>query len=323
MTQTMQAARYTSYGGPEVIVFDEKPVPHLGKDEVLVRVRAAPVTAGDVRLRSGRVPRGMGALLRLAIGLRRPRVAPGWGFAGEVAALGAGVDSLAIGQRVFGIKGFAGGAHAEYLTIKADGALLSTPDSLSDIEAAAFFFGGLTAAEFLLDKARLRAGERVLIAGATGAVGSAMVQIAAHLGADVTATASAQNLDLARHLGAGRVLDYRTNPPQGPFDVIADVMGTHLWAGAQPLLAPNGRLCLITADLANTLGAALRPKRGTLHVIAGTSGESRAQMQRLIDLHLAGVYRPYIGQTLPFADLRRAHAMAETFHKVGNLVVTM
>jgi NADPH:quinone reductase-like Zn-dependent oxidoreductase len=323
MTDTMQAAHYAAYGGPEMVVFEARPIPAPKVGEVLVRVIAAPVTAGDVRLRSGNVPRGMGLLLRLVIGLRRPRVAAGWGFAGEVAGLGAGVSSLSMDQRVFGMKGFAGGTHAEYLTIKADGAILPTPDSLTDAEAAAFFFGGLTAAEFLIDKAQVQAGQRVLIAGATGAVGSAAVQIAAHLGAKVTALASARNHDLARRLGAVDVHDYAANPTSGPFDVIVDVMGTYPWSRAHPLLAQGGRLCMITADLAATLAAALRPRKDGRRRIAGTSSESRTMMERLVALHQAGAYRPLVGKTLPFADLPRAHAIAETFHKVGNLVVEM
>lgn len=323
LPQTMTAARITAYGPPEVIVLDQLPLPRPAPGQVLVRVHAAPVTAGDARLRSGDVPRGMGVMLRLAIGLRRPRVAPGLSFSGEVVALGAGVANLALGQRVFGIKGFKGGAHAEYLTMASDGLILPLPESLNHDEGAAFFFGGMTAADFLLGKAQVQPGERVLVAGATGAVGSAAVQIAAHLGARVTATASAQNLGLARELGAETVLDYRAVPPAGPFDVIIDVMGRYLWAGARPLLAPKGRLCLITADLASVLAAALRPRRGGMRVYAGTMAETRAKMQRLVDLHHAGGYRPIVGQTLPFAQIARAHHIADGFHKVGNLVLRM
>jgi NADPH:quinone reductase-like Zn-dependent oxidoreductase len=321
MNQTMQAARYSAFGGPEVIVFDTCPIPVPRAGEVLVRVVAAPVTAGDVRIRSGRVPRGMGLLLRLVMGLRRPRVGAGWGFSGEVVALGAGVAGLTVGQPVFGVKGFAGGAHAQYLTLRADGALLPLPDSLTHVEGAAFFFGGLTAAVFLIDKAKVQRGDRVLVSGATGAVGSAAVQIAAHLGAEVTASASLQNLELARKLGAAHLHDYRSGPVQGEFDVILDVMGTLGWA--KPLLAKAGRLCLITADLATNLAAPMRQNRGGQRAFAGTSGETRAQMQRLVDLHLAGAYRPHIGQTLPFEQLPAAHAMADGFHKPGNLVVLM
>jgi NADPH:quinone reductase-like Zn-dependent oxidoreductase len=262
-------------------------------------------------------------MLRLAIGLRRPRVAPGWAFAGEIAALGPDSTGFATGQRVFGLTGFKGGAHRDYLVIPASGQILPLPETLSDDEGAAFFFGGLTAAEFLIDKAKLAAGERLLVAGATGAVGGAAVQIGRHLGASVSATASAANFALARSLGAEEVTDYRVGPPPGPFDVILDVMGKLRWAGARPLLLPGGRYVQITADLWEMLGASLRPLRDGRRIIVGTNKEDLASMQRLVALHRAGGYTPMVGTVLPFAELAQAHAIAETFHKPGNLVVTM
>lgn len=320
----MKSAEITAYGPPSTLRFTEVPIPAPKPGEILVRVAAAPVTAGDVRLRSGKVPRGMGLVLRAAIGWRRPRVRPGWGFAGTIEALGEGAQGFTPGQRVMGIMGFKGGAHAEYLTIRADGALLPLPESLTFEEGAAFFFGGLTALHFLADKARLQPGERALILGATGAVGSAALQIARHLGARVTAVSSPANHALALSLGAEATHDYRTSPaPKGRFDVILDVMGTLPWPQARAHLSPGGRLCMITASLAATLGALLRPRRGDLRLTAGTSSEAKELMQRLLALHDQGGYRPVIGQVLPFDELARAHEVAETFHKPGNLVVRM
>lgn len=315
----MQIARYTAYGGPETVVLDDAPIPAPAPGEFLVRVRAAPVTAGDARMRSGKVPRGLGLMVRLAIGWSRPKVAPGWAFAGEVAALGAGVTTFTHGQRVFGLKGFKGGAHAEYLTISADGPVLTLPETLTFEQGAAFFFGGLTATEFLIDRAKLAPGERLLVAGATGSVGSAAVQIARHIGAEVAATASPANHALARQLGATEVTDYRIGPPKGPFDVILDVMGSLGWRRAEPLLSAKGRLILITADLSEMLASALRRGR----FITGTNKDDLTSMRRLLDLHLAGGYSPVVGPVLPFAHVADAHRIAETFHKPGNLIVTM
>lgn len=319
----MKTATYTAYGPPETIAFLDEPTPIPTGAEVLVRVRAAPVTAGDARMRSGIVPRGLGLMLRLAIGLTRPRVKPGWAFAGEVAALGPDATGFVAGQRVFGLTGFKGGSHREYLTIPATGPLLPLPESLTFEQGAAFFFGGLTAAEFLIDRAKIVPGERLLACGATGAVGGAAVQIGRHLGARVSATASPANHALARQLGAETVTDYRTTPPPGPFDVIVDVMGKLGWKGGRPLLAPGGRLVVITADLSQMLGAALRPRRDGRRIITGTNKDDLASMQRLVALHQAGGYTPVVGQVLPFADLPKAHAVAETFHKPGNIVVIM
>lgn len=319
----MKIARYTAYGGPETIALDDAEIPAPGPRELLVRVHAASVTAGDARMRSGRVPRGLGLLLRLAIGWNRPRVAPGWAFAGEVAALGAGVTTFTPGQRVFGLKGFKGGAHADYLTVPEDGPILPLPDSLGFEQGAGFFFGGLTAADFLIDRARLCPGERLLVAGATGAVGSAAVQIGRHLGATVHATASPANHALARQLGAIEVTDYRLGPPPGPYDVILDVMGALGWAGAKPLLAPGGRLALITADLPTMLGAAFRPRRNGRRILTGTNKDTLPAMRRLLGIHQAKGYTPVIGSVLPFNRIAEAHAIAETFHKPGNLVLVM
>ena len=302
----MKAARLTHYGGPDAVVIEDRPLPQPAAGEVLVQVRAAPVTAGDARMRSGKVPRGFGLLLRLAMGWSRPRNPPGWAFAG--------VDP-ASGQRVFGIAGIRGGAHAEYVSVKT-AQVMPLPEDLSFEEGAAFFFGGLTAAEYLIDKCKLQAGERVLINGATGAVGSAALQIARHIGAEVTAVASLGNHALARQLGAAAVIDYRSQPVSGRYDVVLDVIGT--LAAPRSHLAPGGRLGLISGDLPATLGALL--ERG---VFAGPSGEGPDKMQRLIALFHAGAYRPVLGQVLPFAQLAEAHALAETFHKPGNLVVAM
>lgn len=314
----MKIARYTAYGGPETVVLEDTPIPKPGPGELLILTRAAPVTAGDARLRSGKVPRGLSLMLKLAIGWSRPKVAPGWAFAGGVAALGPGATGFTEGQRVFGLKGFKGGAHAEYLTIPASGAVLPLPESLTYDQGAAFFFGGLTAADFLINHAKLLPGERVLVAGATGAVGGAAVQIARHIGATVAATASPANHALARQLGATEVADYRTGPPPGPFDVILDVMGSLGWKGAKPLLSPRGRLVLITADLSEMLASAFRRR-----LITGTNKDDLAAMRRLVDLHQAGGYTPVVGPTLPFAQLVEAHRIAESFHKPGNLIVTM
>ena len=319
----MKAAFYTAYGPPETILLRDVPRPEPAVGEVLVRVRAAPVTAGDVRMRSGMVPRGMGLMLRAFIGMKRPRVAPGFAFSGEVAGLGSEVEGFAVGDRVFGLMGFKGGAHSDYLTISAKGRILPLAEDLSHAEGAAFFFGGMTAAEFLIDKARLAPGERMLVAGATGAVGGAAVQIGRHLGAEVVATASPANHALALKLGAESVSDYRDPPPAGPFDVVFDVMGKLGWPGARPLLAAGGRLVLVTATLGEMLGGSLRPNREGRRIMTGTGADDLPGMQRLVALHRAGGYRPVVGEVLPFADLVKAHAIAETFHKPGNLVVTM
>lgn len=321
----MRAALTESYGPPEVVRLAELPDPVPGAGEALVRVAAAGVSRGDARMRALDVPAGFGPILRMLVGTRRPRrPVRGSEFAGVVEALGPGAAGLSPGQRVMGILGLRGGAHAERLVVPAGGMVLPTPDTLTDEEAAGFFFGGLTAAAFLIDHAKLARGERLLVNGATGAAGSAAVQIGRHLGAAVTAVCRSENADLARELGAEATLDYRDGPIRGTWDVVMDVAGTLPWPVARGLLAPGGRLIPVTtASLGATLGAALRPRRDGRRITAGNFSETRAGMERLLAIHAAGGYRPVIGTVLPFERIVKAHRLAESHHKRGNVVVTM
>ncbi|MCC5974574.1 MAG: NAD(P)-dependent alcohol dehydrogenase [Rubellimicrobium sp.] len=320
----MKAAICRHYGPPSVVTIADVPAPEPGPGEVLVAVQAAGLTSGDARIRGAPAPGGLGPLIPRVFGLRPPRGGVlGGGYSGRVVALGAGVTRFAVGDAVFGITdGMRMGAHAEQVAVKADGLILPRPDSLSLPEAAAFFFGGLTAADFLLDQCALQPGERVLVVGGTGAVGSAAIQIARHHGAHVTALTGAGNLDLARELGADVALDYRTDPARGPFDVILDVPG--LMPDAAARLAPGGRLGLVTADLAGMLGAMLRPRRaGGRRLCANVIKETPQAMARLVALHEAGAYRPLIGAQFPLKDIAQAHAQADSGHKRGNLVIEM
>lgn len=322
MTTQMKAAMVRRYGGPEAIALEQVPRPQVRAGEVLVRVRASPVTAADVRLRSAEVPAGYGPLIRLVSGLFGPRKPiPGVNFAGTVAEVGAGVTTLTVGQRVFGVTGFGGSAHAEFLTMRADAAILPLPDELSFEEGAAFCFGGLTASDFLLDKANLRAGEALLVLGATGSVGSAAISLGRHLGLRVTAVASTKNLELARQLGAEDVIDYTQEPLRGTYDGILDVMGVLPYAKAKAFLKPGGRLMPVTGTLLQNLGAALRPTRNGHRITGSTTSDSRASLERLVAIHRAGGYRPLVGEVLPFEQIQQAHRVAATWHKRGNLVL--
>jgi NADPH:quinone reductase-like Zn-dependent oxidoreductase len=320
----MKAAICRRYGPPSCVIIEEVAQPVASPGEVLVAVDAAGLTAGDARIRGARVPAGMGPMIRLVFGMRGPRrPVLGREYAGRVVALGAGVAQFRVGDAVFGITdGMRMGAHAEFVAVKATGLVLPRLETLSVPESAAFFFGGLTAADFLLDQCALQSGDRVLVVGATGAVGSAAVQIAHHHGAHVTALSSASNLDLARQLGADVALDYRTASAPGPFDVILDIPG--LMPDALERLAPGGRLGLVTADLASMLGAMLRPERtGGRRLCASVIKETRQAMARLIALHDVAAYRPLIGSVFSLSEIALAHAQADSGHKRGNLVIDM
>jgi len=324
----MIAATARHYGPPEVMRLETLPDPVPGRGEILIRIAAFGVTRGDARIRGLDAPAGMAPLLRLVFGLTRPRrPIPGREYAGTVAALGPGVTGRAVtgralGDEVFGITdGMRLGAGAEFVTVKAGGLVLPRPATLSQVQAAAFLFGGLTAADFLIDQAALQPGERLLVIGATGAVGSAAVQIGRHLGAQVTGVCSPPRHDLARSLGAQHVADYAHGLPSGPFDVILDTPGALPWPQARAHLAPGGRLCLVTAGLKGQIGAAVRPRRGDHRLCAGVTRETPAAAARLLAIHAAGGYSPHLAAALPMERIVDAHRLASSGHKAGNVVV--
>ena len=322
-TETMKAATARRYGGPEVMVIETLPRPVARPGQLLIKTAAFGVTRGDARIRGLDVPRGMGLLLRLIFGVTRPRrPVPGREFAGVVAALGDGVTGWSVGDAVMGITpGMSLSAGAEYCAVPADGCLARRPETLTPEEAAGTFFGLLTAADFLLDQAKLRPGDRVLINGASGAVGIAATWLASHAGAQVTAVCSPANHDFARSYGADRTADYTRPLPEGPYDVILDVAGTLPYPQAKPLLAGGGRLALITADPKGQLGANLRPRRGTHRLLAGATKESPAALTRALAFHAQGYRSPITA--LPLTDIQQAHQHASTGHKRGNIVVTL
>lgn len=321
----MKAATARRYGPPEVMAVEDLPAPVPAAGEVLILVQAFGVTRGDARIRALAVPRGMTLPLRLAFGLRRPRrIIPGREFSGTIAGLGAGVTGWSLGEAVMGITdGLSLGAGAEFLTLRADGLLRRRPATLDPAQAATLFFGALTAADFLIDQAALQPGERVLVNGATGAVGCAALQLAAHLGARTTALCSPHNHALALSLGAIEAHDYRAPVPGGPYDVILDIAGTLPWRLARRHLSAPGRLCLVTADLGPQLGALLRPRRGTRRVTAGIVQETPAALDRVMALHARGVFTPVIAAALPLDQIVTAHRSAGSGHKAGSVVVTL
>src|SRR6056297_1975079 len=254
MEVEMKAAVYKQYGGPEVVQMEEiaRPVPRKG--EILVRIGAAGVTTADWRLRAAAFPGLISTVAgRFMFGVFRPRKPVlGSDFAGTVAELGEGVTEFAVGDRVFGFD--FGGAHAEYATVKADGAVLKTPGALGDVDAAALPFGALSSLEFLDRFAGVKPGEKVLVVGASGGVGAYAVQIAKALGAEVTAVASAERSALVTELGADRFVDYRATPPEtlsGPFDVVFDTVGALSYPRAAHMLAAGGRFVPLNFGLSD------------------------------------------------------------------------
>lgn len=318
---TITAALAGRYGPPDVVRLAEIPCPPVGNNDVLIRVHFSTVSSGDARIRAARAPRGFGLIIRLIFGLTGPRrPVLGTELSGIVAAVGPHVTAFRAGDAVFAFPGGRMGAHATHVVMPADGRIMKVPAGVGLDAAAALSFGGTTALGFLRDKARVGAGEQVLVIGASGAVGSAAVQIARSMGADVTGVCSARNADLVLSLGAMRVIDYRTQDVTtlpDRYDVIVDTTGMAAFATHRHLLTAKGRLALVAADLPQMLGAL----RGGKRVLMGPGPETLEALQTLAALAESGAFRPVIGQRFVFADIAAAHALVDGGHKRGSVLI--
>ena len=321
----MRAAVVERYGPPEVVEIREVPTPVPGEDEILVRIRATTVNSGDARVRALRVPRGMTLMFRLTMGWSRPKQKVlGFEGVGEVEAVGAKVTHFKPGDRVLASHGFKFGLHAEYATFTEKDAIVHIPEGLSYEDAAAIPFGGTTA-KWFFDAGALKAGDRLLINGASGAVGVFAIQLAKHIGAEVTAVCSSANVERVRALGADHVVAYDLEDftKSGKvYDVIMDNHGNAPFARVRHMLVPDGRFLMVIGDLWEMIQGKWRKP-----VVASGSDDSEAVNKEaytyLLDLAARGVIRPVIDSTYPFEQIVEAHRRVDGGHKVGSVVVTL
>lgn len=240
----MKAIVYERYGPPEVLHLKEVEKPTPKNNEVLIKTYATTVTSGDWRVRSLSVPAGFGLLMRLVFGVSRPRQPIlGSELAGIIESVGKDVSKFKVGDPVFAFSDAAMGCHAEYKCMAEDGAVAPKPSSLTFEEAAALSFGGTTALDFLR-RGKLKSGESVLVNGASGAVGTAAVQLAKHFGAIVTAVCSTANVGLVTSLGASHVIDYTQedfSQNGKTYDLIVDTAGTAPFSRSKVSLKNGGR----------------------------------------------------------------------------------
>ncbi len=325
MTATLSAWSINRYGPPEVLNPVTRPIPEPSPTEILIRIRASAVTRADGMMRAGQ-PR----FARLFLGLRRPRQnLSGTGLSGEVIAVGDSVNRFAVGDAVFGEAGLKFGANASHICLDESGVLLKKPDALSHEDAAVMCDGPVTSLNFLREVAELRAGQKVLILGASGSLGSAAVQIAAAMGAEVTGTCSTRNIGMVAALGASRVIDYTQEDftmGAASYDVIYDTLGVSFFAKAKGSLSRHGRYVCPVLSL-RLLGAMLRTSLvGTRKARFSATGMLKPEVLRpmlgtLVEMAQDGRLAPVIDRVYPLADLIEAHCHMETGHKRGNVVV--
>lgn len=325
--QTMRALVYHRYGGPEVVGLADVPKPVAKQNEVLVRIHATTVSAGDWRARSLHLPGSFSFLGRPVFGLFGPRQPIlGTEFAGTIESVGAAVTRYKAGDEVFGFTGARYGCHAQYRTMAEDGLLTLKPANLSFAEAASLSFGATNALDLLRRSAKVQSGEKVLVVGASGSVGSAAVQLAAYMGAEVTGVTSTGNVQLVHSIGAGDVIDYtREDFATGPskWDVIFDTTGTTSFARCDRVLNSGGRLVLVQGTLADAMGLTRPPKSSGKSVIAGLPKVTPADIALLGELAASGALRPVIDRTYSWDRAAEAHAYVDTGRKRGSVVLTV
>lgn len=319
----MKAAIYTQYGPPEVVQVREVEKPTPSANQVLIRVHASTVNRTDSGFRSAEY-----FVSRFFSGLFRPKVNTlGCEFAGQIEAVGKAVTLFSVGDRVFGFNDSTFGGHAEYLTLAEDAAITTVPDSLSYEEAAPITEG----AHYALGNiraAKVTSGQNVLVYGATGAIGSAAVQLLKYFGAQVTAVCATRHVDLVRSLGADRVIDYTkedfTKTGQ-IFDFVFDAVGKSSFGQCKPLLTEKG--IYISTELGknaeNVFLALSTPMRGGKKVLFPLPSISTDDVVFLKKLVSTGQFKPVIDRSYPLEQIVEAYRYVETGQKTGNVVLTL
>ncbi|PXW72803.1 NADPH:quinone reductase-like Zn-dependent oxidoreductase [Loktanella sp. PT4BL] len=325
MKATFDAWDVTRYGGPDVLKPVSRPAPQPTAGQVLIRIRASAVSRADGLMRAGQ-PK----FARLFLGLKRPRAGlSGTCFSGEIIAVGDEVTKYRVGDAVFGEAGLQFGANATHICLDQNGSLLKKPDTVSHEEAATLFDGAMTSWHFLTRIAGVQPGQKVLILGGSGSLGTAAVQFAKALGAQVTASASGRNADLLRSLGADHVVDYKAQDPltRGTtYDVIFDTLGVASFGAAKAALTKDGTyMCPVLglALLRDMILTGLFGHKKARFAAAGMSKPAvhRAELAEILALMAKNAFAPVMDRTYPLADLVEAHRYVETGRKRGNVVV--
>ncbi|MGG3194960.1 MULTISPECIES: NAD(P)-dependent alcohol dehydrogenase [Priestia] len=302
----MKAMVCTKYGKPDVLQLQEveKPIPK--ENEILIKIHATTVTSGDCRVRSFNSPLLLWLPMRIVLGLRKPRKSIlGVELAGEVEEVGKNVTRFKKGDQLFAMTGMKFGGYAEYICLPEKGTIAVKPENVTHEEAASISFGGTTALHFFR-KGNIQAGQKVIIYGASGAVGTAAVQLASYYGAEVTGVCSAKNSELVKSLGADRVIDYQHEDfieKEDRYDLIFDAVGKITKNQCKEALALNGRFVSVEGQ-----------------GIAKVQTKDLLLLKKLME---EGQIKSVIDRCYSLEQIPEAHEYVETGRKIGNVAVVL
>jgi len=321
----MKAIVWTKYGSPDVLQLQEVEKPTPKDNEVLIRVNAATVTAGDCELRSLKIPIWIRLPMRIYVGLRKPKriTILGQELAGEIEATGKDVKRFRKGDQVFAATGLGFGGYAEYACLRENAVMAIKPANMT-YEEAAVPVGGLEASHFLR-RGSIQSGQKVLINGAGGSIGTFAVQLAKYFGAEVTGVDGTGKLDMLRSIGADKVIDYTredfTKSGQ-TYDVIFDVVGKSSFSRSIRSLKPNGRY-LANPQLSKMIRGRWISRNSTKEVIFETANQKTEDLIFLKELIEAGKIKSVIDRRYSLEQTAEAHRYVEKGHKKGNVVITL
>ncbi|WP_088013594.1 NAD(P)-dependent alcohol dehydrogenase [Gottfriedia acidiceleris] len=323
----MKAIICTKYGPPEVLQIKEVEKPKIKDDEVLIKIHATTVTAGDVKLRSSDFPFMYWLPSRIMFGLTKPKnKIPGCELAGEIVTVGKNVRNFKTGDQVFGYSGITFGANAEYISLHEEGVLAKKPINMSFEQAAAVPVGALTALHFLR-KSIIQNGQKVLIYGASGSVGTYAIQLAKYFGTEVTALCSTSNLELVRALGANDVIDYTNEDianSKKTYDIIFDTVGKSSFSNCKRLLNKDGVYLLSAvwklSVYFQAIWSNLISNKKAILGVANMNYEDLNYIKALIE---ADKLKAVIDRNYPLDQIVEAHRYVEKGHKKGNVVINI
>ncbi|NNF32931.1 MAG: NAD(P)-dependent alcohol dehydrogenase [Saprospiraceae bacterium] len=321
----MKAIVARGYGGPEVLEVQNLDIPVPAKNEILIKVHVASATRADTMMLTGKP-----YFARLFIGLTKPKnPIPGTGFAGEVVGVGSEVGQFNVGDRVFGESLFQFSSNAEYLAIPEDGVILPIPDSMKYEEAASYCDGPLTSYNFLKNLGKIQPDEKVLIIGASGALGTAAVQLSKYFGAEVTGVSSGRNIGMVQSLGADYVIDYTKEDfttMEKHYDLIYDTVGKSSFKESKKVLSKDGLYLSPVLNFSLLIDVVFTSfSKGKKAIFDATGArkvdELKQFLAELVNIFQEGKLRSVIDRQFPLEKVRQAHEYIVKGHKRGNVVI--